>query len=162
MIVGLETALGVADSRPLLSHRRVVGGYFGAEDFIADLGGVRTESNTEVLFARSMVALAGRLGGVPVLDQIVADFRNDDRFTAEARQARAFGYAGKLCIHPSQVPLANQAFTPTVEEVDRARRMLAAYADAAEAGLGAIEFDGQMVDEPLAAQARRVLDLARP
>lgn len=160
ILAGLETARGVADSRVLLAHPRVVAGYFGAEDFIADMGGVRTASNDEVAFARASVALAGRLAGVPVVDQIVADFRDDERFAREARDARALGYAGKLCIHPGQVALANAAFVPGEAEIERAQRLLAAYSAASARGLAAIDFEGQMVDEPLAAQARRVLALA--
>jgi citrate lyase subunit beta/citryl-CoA lyase len=160
IIAGIETALGVADARTLLAHARVIGAYFGAEDFIADMGGVRTSSNDEVAYARGSVALAGRLAGVPTLDQVVTDFRDDERFTREANEARAMGYAGKLCIHPGQVALANAAFTPSGAEVERARRLLGAYEAAGAAGLAAIDFEGQMVDEPLAAQARRVLELA--
>jgi citrate lyase subunit beta/citryl-CoA lyase len=160
VVAGIETALGVADVRLLLAHPRVVAGYFGAEDFVADMGGVRTRSNAEVHHARSVVALAGRLAGVPVLDQIVADLRDERRFAAEAAEARAMGFGGKLCIHPDQVAVANRAFVPTEAEVDRARRLLRAYDSAAEAGVAAIEFEGQMVDEPFAAQARRVIDLA--
>lgn len=157
IIAGIETALGVADARPLLDHPRIVAAYFGAEDFIADMGGVRTASNDEVAYARQRVALAGRLAGVPVLDQVVTDFRDDDRFAREAHAARAMGYAGKLCIHPGQVTLANTAFTPSAAEIERARRLLAAYDEASAAGVAAIDFEGQMVDEPLAAQARRVI-----
>jgi citrate lyase subunit beta/citryl-CoA lyase len=160
IVAGIETALGVADARPLLVHPRIVAAYFGAEDFIADMGGVRTESNHEVVYARQRVALAGRLAGVPVLDQVVTDFRNADRFTHEAAEARAMGYAGKLCIHPGQVELANAAFTPSGAEIDRARRLLEAYETASAAGVAAIDFEGQMVDEPLAAQARRIIALA--
>ena len=160
MLAGLETALGVADARSLLAHPRVVAGYFGAEDFIADMGGVRTDDNGEVLYARSAVALAGRLAGAPVLDQVVTDFRNDERFSCEAAEARALGYGGKLCIHPGQVAIANEAFVPTANEVDRAKRLLVAYETASAAGVAAIDFEGQMVDEPLATQARRVIALA--
>lgn len=162
VVAGIETALGVADARPLLAHPVVAAAYFGAEDFVADLGGRRTAGNVEVLYARSRVALAGRLAGVPTLDQIVADFRNGEAFTAEAQEARSLGFAGKLCIHPGQVPLANAAFVPSPEEVDRARRLLAAYEAATAAGVAAIDFEGQMVDEPLAAQARLVLARADP
>lgn len=160
VVAGIETALGVADARQLLAHSRVVAAYFGAEDFVADMGGVRTTGNHEVIYARQAVALAGRLAGIPVLDQVVADFRDSARFAAEAAEARAIGYAGKLCIHPSQVPLANAAWTPTPDEVERARRLLAAYEQTSGRGVAAIDFEGQMVDEPLAAQARRVLALA--
>ena len=160
VIAGLETALGVADSRQLLGHPRVVAGYFGAEDFIADMGGVRTASNDEVATARSMVALAGRLAGVPVLDQVVTDFGDLDRFRAESASARALGYSGKLCIHPGQVAVANDGFVPPAAEVARARALLDAYEEASARGVAAIDFEGQMVDEPLAAQARRVIALS--
>lgn len=160
VIAGIETGLGVADARLLLAHERVVAAYFGAEDFIADMGGIRTASNEEVLYARSAVALAARLGGVPLLDQVVTDFRDDDRFVAECAQARAIGYSGKLCIHPGQVALANAAFIPSADEVDRARRLLEVYENATSEGLAAIDFEGQMVDEPLAVQARRIIATA--
>jgi citrate lyase subunit beta/citryl-CoA lyase len=162
VIAGIETALGVADARPLLAHPRVVAGYFGAEDFIADMGGRRTPSNAEVASARSFVALAGRLAGVPVLDQVVTDFGDDARFLHESAEAYSMGYAGKLCIHPRQVALANDAFRPSADEIDRARRLLAAYEAAQADGRGAIAFEGQMVDEPLAAQARRIVSLSLP
>lgn len=159
VIAGIETALGVADARSLLAHGRVVAAYFGAEDFIADMGGVRTESNQEVLYARSQVALAGRLAGVPTLDQVVTNFRDDTRFELESAEARALGYGGKLCIHPNQVAIANESFIPSAEEVLRAQRLLAAYDEAVARGISAIDFEGQMVDEPLAAQARRIVSL---
>lgn len=160
LIGGIETALGVADARELLAHPVIDAAYFGAEDFIADMGGVRTPSNAEVHYARSHVALAGRLAEKLVIDQIVADFRDDDRCDRECREARALGYGGKLCIHPAQVAIAHAAFTPSQDEVDRARRMLAAYAEATAGGVASIAFEGQMVDEPVAIQARRILTLS--
>lgn len=161
ILAGIETALGVADARALLAHPFVVAAYFGAEDFIADMGGVRTRSGDEVAFARSSVALAARLAGVTVVDQVVTDFRDDERFREEAASARAMGYHGKLCIHPRQVELANIAFVPSSEEVEHATRLLTAYDEASAAGVAAIDFEGQMVDEPLAAQARRILALTK-
>ena len=160
VVAGIETALGVADARELLGHRVVTAAYFGAEDFIADMGGVRTATNHEVAYARSRLALAGRLAGVPVLDQVVADFHDDDRFRTECGEARAMGFAGKLCIHPAQVTIAAEAFMPSADEVARAQRLLAAYDDASAGGVAAIDFEGQMVDEPVAAQARRLLQWA--
>ncbi len=159
IFVGLETALGVADARQLLAHPLAIAGYFGAEDFVVDMGGIRTTSNDEVAYARSQVALAGRLAGIPVLDQIVADFTDDERFTKETAEARAMGYRGKLCIHPKQVAIANNGFVPSAEELDRATRLLATYDQALAVGHGAVAFEGQMIDEPLAAQARQLLAL---
>lgn len=160
VLAGLETALGVADARSLLAHPRVDAAYFGAEDFSADMGGQRTEAGQEVLYARSQVALAGRLAGVPTLDQVVVDFRSASRFEVETREARALGYRGKLCIHPNQVGWANAGFLPSEEEVAHASRLLAAYDVASAKGVAAIDFEGQMVDEPLAARARQTLAAA--
>ena len=160
VIAGIETALGVADARTALAHPRVDAAYFGAEDLMADMGGVRTESNAEVAYARSHVALAGRLAEVALYDQVTTRFDDDDRFSREATEARNMGYVGKMCIHPRQVALANAAFSPTPAEVARAQRLVAAYVDGVAAGLAAIDFEGDMVDEPLATQARRLLYVA--
>lgn len=160
VIAGIETARGVADSRSLLAHPVVVAGYFGAEDYVADLGGVRTPDSIEVLYARSKVALAGRLAGAVTIDQVVTDYHDDDAFRHEAAQARAMGFRGKLCIHPAQVAIANAAFVPSSEEIERARRLLRAYDEAVDRGVGAVGFEGQMVDEALAAQARAVISSA--
>lgn len=158
VVVGLETALGVVDARSLLAHSLVSTAYFGAEDFVADMGGIRTSDNLEVAYARAAVALAARLASVPVIDQIVADFRDDARCRRECFEARSLGYVGKLCIHPSQVAIANDTFTPSAVEIDRARRLIAAYEKASANGVAAIDFEGGMVDEPVANQARRLLD----
>ena len=156
VLAGIESAAGVARVEEVLRDP-VRWCYFGAEDFVADMGGVRTASNLEVLYARSRVALAARLGDVHAIDQILADFRDDARYVHDASEARALGYRGKLCIHPAQVSLAHSVFTPSAEEVDRARRLLAAYDSAAARGEATIDFEGEMVDEPMARRARTTL-----
>ncbi len=160
VLAGIESAAGVARAEAVLAHPAVGWCYFGAEDYVADLGGVRTPSNQEVLHARSQVVLAARLGDVWSVDMILADFRDDDRYVRDATEGRSLGYRGKLCIHPAQVALAHAVFTPTAEEVDRARRLLTAYADAATRGEATIAFEGEMVDEPMARRARTVLAAA--
>ena len=157
VIVGLETARGVASARELLAHEAASAGYFGAEDFIADMGGARTESNIEVAYARSEVALAGRLARVPVVDQVVVAFADLTRFAREAAEARALGYSGKMCIHPGQVAPANAAFTPSSSEVAAARHLIEAYEAAEREGRSVIVVEGRMIDGPLVAQARKVL-----
>ena len=88
VVVGLETAAGVVDAREILGHPLVSAGYFGAEDFIADMGGRRTDGNLEVLHARSSVALAGRVSDKPVLDQVTVAYRDDERFSERQRRLR--------------------------------------------------------------------------
>jgi citrate lyase subunit beta/citryl-CoA lyase len=157
VVAGLETVQGVADARQLLrtpALEVIVAAYFGAEDFIADLGGVRTAANAEVVHPRAAVSMATRLAGIPALDMVTIDFGDDDRFRREAAEARALGYAGKLCIHPRQVALANEAFLPSAAEVAWASRLLEAFG-AAEGRT--IAFEGLMVDEVVAARARAIL-----
>ena len=158
LLAGIETAAGVARAAEVLEHPRVDLAYFGAEDFITDMGGVRTDEGLEVLYARSRVALAARLAGVPILDQVVTAFSDDERYLADAAQGRSIGYSGKLCIHPAQVPLANQCFSPSPEERKRARALLATWDEAQARGEASVAFEGQMVDEPLARRARALLD----
>ena len=150
VVVGLESALGVADARPLLAEGPDAA-YVGTEDLIADLGGRRTAAGTEVLYARSYVVLAARLAGVPAIDQVVAAVRDTEAFRFDAEQARDLGYDGKICLHPLQVPIAHAAFTPSEEELAHARAVLAAAAG----GVGLV--DGQMVDAAHIAMARGVL-----
>ena len=150
LIAGLETALGVADARVLLSHG-VSAVYFGAEDYVADIGGRRTRAGAEVLYARSRVALAAHLAGLPALDQAVIDLADDEHFLADAGGGRDLGYQGKICIHPRQVALAHQAFTPTQAELAHAREVVAA----GQAGVAVV--DGQMADEVHVRMARAVL-----
>lgn len=147
VVAGLETALGVADARVLIAPP-VTAVFFGAEDYSVDMAGRRTAGGLEVLYARSQVVLAARLAGVPAVDQIVASVRDSDAFLADAAVGRDLGYAGKLCIHPSQISLAHSVFTPSGADVAHARAVLEAHRAAAAGGSGAAVVAGQMVDEP--------------
>ncbi|HEY2193827.1 MAG TPA: CoA ester lyase [Actinomycetospora sp.] len=151
VVVGIETARGVAGARELLAETDVLAGYFGAEDFIASVGGRRTPSSREVLFARSEVLLAARLGGVGALDQAVVTVRDAESFRADAAEGRDLGYDGKICIHPAQVTLAHEVFTPSDEEIAHARDVV----EAGRAGVGVV--NGEMVDDVHLRMAAAVL-----
>lgn len=155
IVVGLETARGVADARQLLAEG-VDAVYFGAEDYVADLGGRRSRAGDEVLYARSQVMLAAHLGGVAAVDQAVVAVHDEQEFTEDAERGRAIGYTGKICIHPRQVELAHQVFTPSEEEQAHAGAVL----EAAAAGVAVV--DGQMVDDVHIRMARNVLARADP
>jgi citrate lyase subunit beta/citryl-CoA lyase len=160
LVAGIESARGVATVETILGEAAPAAAYFGAEDYIADLGGRRTAGGEEVLYARSRVALAARLAGVPAIDQVVVDFRDDERFRRDAEAGRAIGYRGKLCIHPSQVAIANAVFGAGLEEVERARALLAAWEEGAARGVAAVEFEGAMVDGPALRMARETIERA--
>jgi citrate lyase subunit beta/citryl-CoA lyase len=163
-IIGIvETARGVANVEMLVNEERgrLTGLAFGAEDFITDIGGRRTPEGLEVVYARSRVILATRLAGLQALDQVFTAIRDDDAFRRDADVGRQLGYGGKMCITPRQVEIANEVFSPSAEEVDRSRRLIEAYEAAQSEGRGTIEFEGNMVDEPLLKRARAVLQVVR-
>ncbi|MFC4425334.1 HpcH/HpaI aldolase/citrate lyase family protein [Deinococcus navajonensis] len=157
LLAGLETGAGVWNAREIMAHPAVAWAYFGAEDYTTDLGGARTPGGLEVLYARSQVALAARLCGVPALDIVVTALHDEAVFREDAGLGRALGYSGKLCIHPAQVALAHDIFGATPAQLARAEALLAAAHEAAARGHGAFSFEGQMVDEPMLAAARAVL-----
>jgi citrate lyase subunit beta/citryl-CoA lyase len=90
----------------------------------------------------------------------VADHRDEEGLREACRVARALGFDGKWCIHPAQVPVVNEVFSPTEYEVSWAKKVVGAYEEANAAGSGAISVDGQMVDAASIRMARRTLDLA--
>ncbi|HCW01445.1 MAG: CoA ester lyase [Acidimicrobiales bacterium] len=160
IVAGLETVAGVVDARTVTTHPRVQWCYFGAEDYIADLGGVRTPGNHEVAVARAQIAQAAHLGGIQAIDMVVTDFGDEDRFRREAIESRSLGFSGKLCIHPSQVPIATEAFRPSADELAWATEIAEAYDAALAAGDASIAVNGKMVDEPVARRARALLAAA--
>jgi citrate lyase subunit beta/citryl-CoA lyase len=118
------------------------------------------EPTPEVLrLPKLLVHLAAKAAGLISFGMLrtVADFKDADAVAASAREARAFGFDGASCIHPSVVPILNAAFSPTPEEIDRARRMIAAFEAAKAKGEGAFRFEDKMVDEPVVARARALL-----
>ena len=158
LVVGIESMIGVLQVERLLGEG-VHAAYFGAEDYIADLGGRRTRGGAEVLYARSRFVLAARAAGVIPVDQAVVDMRDDDAFRADAARGRDLGFAGKICVHPRQVELAHEVFGAGEAEQIRARALLDAWQRAADQGIGAVEFEGTMIDEPALRMARQALGI---
>ena len=124
----------------------------GGADLAADLGA--DFAFEPLLLARLSLVQAAAAAGVAALDVPLLDLADATALTVETRRVRALGFTGKLAIHPAQVQTVLDAFRPTVEEIDRARRTLDALA---AAGGGVARIDGRMIDEPLARSARRVL-----
>ena len=154
----LETARGVLDAEALGgASPRVAALLFGAEDLAADAGLRRTRDATEVLYARSRVALAAAAVGAVAVDQVYVDLDDLAGLGAEARFARTLGYRGKMVLHPRQVDPVHAAFAPTADEVAAARRLVEAVEAGRVAEGGVLRFEGRMIDVPLIEQARRVL-----
>ena len=136
---------------------------WGMEDLSAAIGALAKTaadgSLTPVFeLARSLCLVAAAAAAVQAIDGVHADFRDTAGLTREVARARRDGFTAKLAIHPDQVPVINAAFSPTPEEVERARRVVAAFA--AAPGTGVTSLDGQMLDRPHLVLAQRVLALA--
>jgi citrate lyase subunit beta/citryl-CoA lyase len=158
----IETAKGLENvSQILAASRRVQRAAFGAGDWARDTGMAWVPGNPGLVAARFRLAVTSRaLGKQPPVDTAFTGIRDGDGFTAEAIAARDLGYQGKFCIHPDQVALANSAFSPSPEEVARARAVWTAFAENEAKGIAAITVDGAFIDYPVAAQARMVLERA--
>lgn len=158
LFVMIETARGVMNLREIAGATpRLEGLIFGAEDLAGDVGSVRTKAAWEVFYARSAVVTAAVAFQLQSFDMIYADFNDPAGLEEESRFARQLGFTGKTCIHPNQTPIVNRTFSPSPEEVERARRLVAAFDDQQAAGAGAFTFDGKMVDMPMLVAARKIL-----
>ena len=141
------------------SSRRNLALCFGYDDFTLDLGVSRTREGQETLYPRAQLAMAARAAGLFALDGPFVDLGDPTGHEAECRVSRQLGFSGKQCIHPSQIDPINRAFSPSAEEVARARAIVAAYDQAAAAGQGAVRVDESVVDAPVVERARRLLAL---
>ncbi len=156
----VETAKGVVNAPKIAGARRVSAVVFGAEDLSADLGATRTDEGTEVLYARQKVVTTASAAGVDALDTLWTDFKDEEGLRRDTERTVRFGYDGKLAIHPAQVGVINDAFTPEEERIEWAEKIMREKREADERGKGVFEVDGEMVDEPLVEQARTVLERA--
>ncbi len=163
IIGGIESAMGALNVTEIaFGDPRLVGLYFGAEDFATDLlGARRTREGLEVLYARSRVVLAAKAARICAIDQGVLEIHDDERFRYDSDQARNLGYDGKVCLNPRQVALANEVFRPSREEIEFAGRLVAASRAAEARGIGTIDFEGRMIDGPLLKRCAHILAFAR-
>ncbi len=158
----IETAKGVINAPGIATaSTRMVGISFGAEDFTRTIGAERSKGGQELFVARSQIVLAAAAAGIDAIDTVFADVEDIEGFRREVESAKALGFAGKSVIHPSQIPVVHDVFTPTMEEVEKALRVMQAIEDAEKRGLGVISLDGKMVDAPVVARAAKVVRLAK-
>jgi citrate lyase subunit beta / citryl-CoA lyase len=149
----IETARGFRNTFELAGAKPVQRLLFGSIDFQLDLGMAAEED--ELLYFRSQIVLNSRLAGIqPPVDGVTTDLNSPERVRADTLRARRLGFGGKMCIHPKQVPVVNEGFTPTAEEEAWATRVVAA---SAAAHGGATSVDGKMVDRPVLARAEAIL-----
>jgi len=155
MLPLIETAAGFHAVRALAAAAGVLRLVVGHVDFMADVGMDCDAEQANLITLRFAVAMATREARLaPAIDGVTIQTNDELQLRQDTLRARRFGFRGKLCIHPSQVPVVHETFAPTDAELDWARRVIAA--DAASAG-AAVQLDGRMVDLPVVLQARRTL-----
>ncbi|HEX6107379.1 MAG TPA: CoA ester lyase [Gemmatimonadales bacterium] len=165
----IETALGMANVEAIAqASPRLEAMHFGVADYAAScrartvsIGGLNPDYPGDQWHAAiSRMVVACRAYGLRPIDGPFGDFKDPDGYLAAARRGAALGIEGKWAIHPSQIALANDVFTPPPAEVDRARRILLALDEAAREGRGAAQLDGKMIDAASARMAQNVVDMA--
>lgn len=133
---------------------------FGAEDLTAQLGVPRTIDGEELVVARAQVVLAAAAVGAEPIDAVLTNLDDLAALRRDAERARAAGFRGKMAIHPKQVAVINEVFTPSAADVERARRVVEAFERALAAGEGVTRMGNQMIELPVVERARRTLALA--
>ena len=154
----IETAIGLDQLKEIANSNQVIRLALGNLDLQVDLGMICDRQETELQTARYQIVLASRLAQIaPPIDGVTPSTDDIERITDDAERAKRMGFGGKLCIHPKQVSIVKQAFTPTEEEISWAKRVI--EADLASKG-GAIKLDGRMIDRPVVLLAQRTMAIA--
>ena len=152
----IETALGFENIAQILSgNDPKLTMAFGSADYTAQTGG--NMEPVSLAWARGRIVNAAASANIPVLDGVWLDFRDEDGLRTDAKIAKEIGFTGKIAIHPDQIKVINEIFTPTEAEIDEAKKLLKVAENFSD---GAFSFKGRMIDPPVLAKARQILDSA--
>ncbi len=158
----LESALGVERAYEIATaSETVVALTIGLEDYTADLGVPKTREGAESVWARRRLVNAARAAGIQAIDSVYGDVQDEEGLLAWGREARALGFTGMGCVHPRQIRVIHAAFAPTPEELEKAQRIVEAFHEAEEKGLGVVSLGSKMIDAPVVLRARRLVEQAR-
>ena len=153
---GVENAVHIALASPSVAAVTI-----GLEDYTADLGVVKTPEGSESLWARSRLVNAARAAGVQAIDSVYGDVGDEEGLLSWGRRSRAMGFHGMGCVHPRQIRVIHEAFAPGGEELAKALRMVEAFQEAEEKGLGVVSLGSKMIDRPVVLRARKLVEQAR-
>ena len=158
----IETAGGLVNIREMASSdTRVQRLAFGGGDYTRDLGMGWTLKEDELLPVRSEMVLASRFGKLePPVDTVFIHIKEHDAFRASCVNILGLGFQGKMCIHPDQVPVTNEIFTPSADEVSWSKRIINEFGEAEKSGIASIQIDGYFVDYPIVEKAQRTVDIS--
>ena len=158
----LESALGIENAFAIAqSSEQIVAITIGLEDYTADLGVVKTSSGAESLYARQRIVNAARAAGIQAIDSVFGDVGDMEGLKLWALNSRALGFEGMGCVHPMQIAVIHDAFAPTAAEIERAQKIVAAYNEALEKGLGVVSLGSKMIDAPVVQRALKLIARAQ-
>lgn len=158
---GLEEIYSIASVKTEPNRDMIIA--FGAADYTLDLGISLTREGRELDYPRTRLPIVSKAAGIgPPLDTPwMVDLKDIDGLVADAQRAKAYGFQGKVVIHPTQIQPCHDVFTPTQAEIDYARKIVEAFEAAEREGKAAIQLDGKFIDYPVVERARRTIELSR-
>lgn len=157
----IESALGVENAREIATaSESVVALAIGLEDYTADLGVQRTKEGRESLYARNRLVVAAKASGIQPIDSVFSDVGDMEGLLENVLTSKAMGFEGMGCIHPRQIPVIRQGFSPSPDEMEKARKIVIAWRDAQAKGLGVVSLGTKMIDPPVVARAEKTITLA--
>jgi citrate lyase subunit beta/citryl-CoA lyase len=158
----LESALGVENAFSIATaSTRICALSIGLEDYTADLGVIKSAEGEESRYARTRLINAARAAGLQASDSVYADVGNLAGLARWAEQSHALGFDGMGCVHPSQIAVIHRAFTPSQVELEKALRVVGAFQQAQEKGLGVVSLGSKMIDAPVVTRALKLVERAR-
>ncbi len=157
----IESAAGVERAMEIATAAEsVVALAIGLEDYTADLGVQRTKEGKESLYARNRLVVASKAAGIQPIDSVFSDVGDMEGLLQNVLSAKAMGFEGMGCIHPRQIAVIREGFSPSPEEMEKAKKIVIAYRDALEKGLGVVALGTKMIDPPVVARAEKTITLA--
>lgn len=158
----LESALGIENAFAIAkASDKTVALTIGLEDYTADLGVAKTSTGAESLYARQRLVNAAHAAGIQAIDSVFGDVGDMDGLRAWGLNSRALGFEGMGCVHPTQIPVIHEAFAPSSAEIERARKIVAAYNEAQERGIGVVSLGAKMIDPPVVQRALKLIARAQ-
>lgn len=157
----IESAKGVVKAFEIASaSSSVVALAIGLEDYTADLGVRRTAEGAESLFARSSLVNAAKAAGIQAIDSVFSDVDDMEGLRDTIIRSRAMGFDGMGCIHPRQIPVIHKNYSPDFEEIEKAKKIVVAFMEAQQKGLGVVSLGSKMIDPPVVKRAQKTIDQA--
>ncbi len=157
----IESALGVIKAYEIATaSEKVCALAIGLEDYTADIGTQRTNEGKESIFARQMIVNAAKAAGIQAIDTVFSDVADMGALKQSVIEAKSLGFEGKGCIHPRQIKVVHEAFAPTAEEIEKAKKIVIAFEEAEKRGLGVVSLGSKMIDPPVVKRALKTINLA--